>query len=67
MEKIEQEKITLTVDEAAKMMGVGKNFMLELVKMDGFPAIKFERKILINKEQFIKWFNNLTANNPNIY
>lgn len=63
---MEQEKITLTVDEAAKRIGVGKNFMLELVKMDGFPAVKINRKILINKEQFDRWFDNLTANRPNI-
>lgn len=66
MEQIDQGKISLTVDEAAKVLGVGKNFMLELAKMDGFPAIKFKRKILINREQLIKWFNNLTANRPNI-
>lgn len=60
------EKISLTIDEAALMLGVGKNFMLDLVKVDGFPAVKFKRKILINKEQLVRWFNNLTANKPNI-
>lgn len=66
MEKIEKYKISLTIDEAAKMLGVGKNLMLELVKMKGFPAVQFKRKILINRNQMIEWFNNLTANKPNI-
>lgn len=30
--------------------------MLELVKLDGFPAVRFKRKIIINKELMIKWF-----------
>ena len=66
MEKIEKDKISLTIDEAAKMLGVGKNLMLKLVKMKGFPAVQFKRKILINRNQMIEWFNNLTANKPNI-
>jgi excisionase family DNA binding protein len=57
---MEQDKLTITIDEAAKMLGVGRNFMLEIIKMENFPAVKFNRKILINKEQFISWFNSLT-------
>ena len=30
--------------------------MLQLVKVDGFPAVKFKRKIIINKELLPKWF-----------
>ena len=42
-------KLGLTVDEARKMLGIGRNLMLELIKLDGFPAVKFKRKIIINK------------------
>lgn len=51
-----EEKITITVNEAAKLLGVGRNTMLEFVKMDNFPAIKLKRKILIDKEALPKWF-----------
>lgn len=51
-------KLTITVDEAAKMLGVGRNTMLEFVKMDGFPAIRLKRKIIIDKEALPKWFAN---------
>lgn len=54
----ENDKLTITVDEAAKMLGVGRNTMLEFVKMDGFPAIRLKRKILIDKEALPIWFSN---------
>ncbi len=50
------EQLGITVDEARKMLGIGRNLMLELVKVDGFPAVKFKRKIIINKELLPKWF-----------
>ena len=46
---MEDNKLTITVDEAAKMLGVGRNTMLEFVKMEGFPAIRLKRKIIIDK------------------
>ena len=55
---IDHERISITVDEAAKMLGVGRNMMLEFVKMQGFPAIRLKRKILIDKEALPKWFAN---------
>ena len=54
----DNDKLTITVDEAAKMLGVGRNTMLEFVKMDGFPAICLKRKISIDKEALPKWFAN---------
>jgi len=39
------------------MLGIGRNLMLELVKLEGFPCIKFKRKIIINKSKLIQWFN----------
>ena len=54
----DNDKLTITVDDAAKMLGVGRNTMLEFVKMDGFPAIRLKRKIIIDKEALPKWFAN---------
>ena len=31
--------------------------MLKLVTVQGFPAIRFKRKIIINKNQLQKWFD----------
>ena len=52
----ESTKLGLTVDEARKMLGIGRNLMLKLVKVEGFPAVRFKRKIIINKELLPKWF-----------
>lgn len=52
------DRLSITVDEAAKLLGVGRNTMHEFVKMDGFPAIKLKRKIIIEQEALPKWFSN---------
>ena len=52
----ENTKLGLTVDEAREMLGIGRNLMLKLVKVKGFPAVRFKRKIIINKELLPKWF-----------
>lgn len=54
----DNDKISITIDEAAKILGVGRNTMLEFAKMDVFPAIRLKRKILIDKEALPKWFAN---------
>ncbi len=53
-----EEKIGISIDEARKMLGIGRNLMLELVKLDDFPCIKFKRKIVIDKEKLPEWFSN---------
>lgn len=45
----ENAKLRLSVNEARKMLGTGRNLMLQLVKGKGFPAVRFKRKIIINK------------------
>lgn len=50
-------KISLSVDEAAKLLGIGKNLMLKLITIPGFPAIRFKRKIIINKNKLQQWFD----------
>lgn len=53
----DDERIGISVDEAAKLLNVGKNIMLEMVKMEGFPAIRLKRKIIIDKQALPKWFS----------
>ena len=52
------DRLSITVDEEAKLLGVGRNTMLEFVKMDRVPAIKLKRKIIIDKEALPKWNSN---------
>ena len=39
-----QEPIFIGINEAAKLMGIGRNLMRDLVKMDNFPAVKFKKQ-----------------------
>lgn len=57
----EHDKIGISVDEAAKLLGIGKNLMLKLVTVEGFPAIRFKRKIIINKNKLQQWFDENTG------
>lgn len=53
----ENTKLGLTIDEAREMLGIGRNLMLQLVKVKGFPAVRFKRKSIISKELLPKWFS----------
>ena len=47
--KYETLQFGITVEEARKQ--------LQLVKLDGFPAIRFKRKIIVNGKKLQEWFD----------
>ena len=51
------EKIGINIQEAAQLLGISKNLMGELVKVPGFPCIKFKRRIVINRLELPNWFS----------
>ncbi len=53
----EEQPILITVEKACKLMNIGRNKMLDLVKMKGFPALIFPHKILIDKNQLPLWIS----------
>ena len=46
----------ISIDEARKQLGIGRNLMLKLVTVSGFPAIRFKRKIIINGAKLQEWY-----------
>jgi excisionase family DNA binding protein len=50
-------KLTLTIEEAARYSGIGRDKLLELAhKPDSdFPAFRVGTKFLINRELFKEW------------
>lgn len=55
MEEV-REKLTVTIAEAAKMVGIGDKAMREIVQKDSsFPAFKNRSCTLIPKEGLKKW------------
>lgn len=49
------EKLTVTVPEAAKMLGLGLNKMYELVHRADFPTIRVGTRIIIPVEALKQW------------
>ena len=52
----------LTIDEARKILRVGRNTMYSLVE-EGIPNIKLGKQIRIPHESLIEWINNNLRNN----
>ncbi len=47
--------LMLSVQELSILLGVSRTSAYELSKEKGFPSVKIRGRIVIPKEQFIKW------------
>ncbi|ERM91531.1 excisionase [Caldanaerobacter subterraneus subsp. yonseiensis KB-1] len=56
-EATHEHKLTLTVEEAARYTGIGRDKILELAHNpeSGFPAFRVGTKFLINRELLKEW------------
>ena len=52
------EKVTMTVQEMAECLGIGRNMAYELVKNGKVPFLKIGRQIRIPKRAFDAWLAN---------
>ena len=50
---MEVERLTLSVAEAAKVLGISRNTAYELVRQEQIPSIRFGKRILIPKKRLI--------------
>lgn len=55
-----REKLTLSVPEAAALIGVSPSHMYELCRVEGFPAIKIGRRILVHAKRLEIWLDEMT-------
>jgi len=51
----QNERLTLTVDEASKVTGIGRDSMRRLVNEGTVPSIRIGRKYLIPKARLEAW------------
>jgi len=51
---MEDIKLTLSVEEAAKVLGIGRNLCYEKVKTGEIPAIKIGKRLLVPKKALEK-------------
>lgn len=55
---MENTKLTVTVNEMAKLLGISRPTAYELAKREGFPAIRVsERRIIIPVDALNRWLN----------
>ena len=52
---LDEEKILLTVKEFAKVSGLGESCIRNLAHVEGFPALRNGRKVLIHRRAADKW------------
>lgn len=55
---IGEERLGITIAECAELLGVSKQLMAEIVREQGFPCLKFKRRILINRNKVQDWLDN---------
>lgn len=55
-----QERLTLSVPEAAALIGVSPSKMYEIVRSEGFPAIRVGKRVLVNAKRLEAWLDEMT-------
>jgi len=56
------ERLTLSVTEAAEILGVSRSFMYQLVKENKIPSLKLGNRRLIPKGNLEEWIRKNTEN-----
>ena len=54
---INDDSLVITVPEAGKLLGKGKNKSYELAHKGVFPVIYLEGRMLVPKQRFLNWVN----------
>lgn len=55
------EKLTLSVAEAAEVVGISVRGMYDLVKTKGFPTIKIRNRLLVSAPGLTRWLEEQAA------
>lgn len=53
----EQLPIMLDANILAKTLGISRAGAYELMHSEGFPTLRIGKRMMVGKEQFIKWVN----------
>jgi len=51
----EAPSLTITVGEAARYLGIGRNSAYEAVRRNEIPSIRIGRRIVIPRHRFLEW------------
>ena len=58
----EAPSLTITVAEAARYLGIGRNSAYEAVRRNEIPCIRIGRRIVIPRHRFLEWLGASDAN-----
>ena len=53
----EAPSLTITVAEAARYLGIGRNSAYEAVRRNEIPSIRIGRRIVIPRHRFLEWLS----------
>jgi excisionase family DNA binding protein len=59
--KVSKLPFSLNADDIAKLLGIGKNKVYNMVHIKDFPKIQIRRKIVIPRDAFLSWLNTYTG------
>lgn len=51
------EKLTLSVEEAGKLLGVSRQIAYQLSRQAGFPTLHIGRRVLVPRKQLEEWMD----------
>lgn len=54
-------KLTLSIPEAAKVIGISRSQMYALAKSEGFPTIQIGRRVLVSVKGLERWVEEQAA------
>lgn len=52
---MKEESLYISVSLAAKRIGVGKDTMYSMTRLEGFPCVRIGTRRVIHQERFDKW------------
>lgn len=54
------ERVTYTIDDVARLMGIGRAAAYALVKSRGFPCVQVGRRLVVPVAAFSQWLERQT-------
>lgn len=56
-EKVNCERLTYSIPEAAAVLGISTSKMYQVIKIEGFPVLLIGKRRLISKEGLKRWLD----------
>ncbi|MBU5305484.1 helix-turn-helix domain-containing protein [Eubacterium callanderi] len=57
LEEEKNERLMLSIDQTAEILGISISLMYQLSRTDGFPVTKIGRRSLISKKALEEWID----------